>query len=134
MRYVSTRGQAPVLSFEQAMLTGLARDGGLYLPESIPTISAAEAQQLARAAYGKGRGEDLEVTKPALVIYDAQIVGGPGPPEPVLTWDFELTNAADLLRRVFFDATTGYIVQTMDLIRSAKERYVCDAANSNSPL
>ncbi|MEE2859268.1 MAG: threonine synthase [Pseudomonadota bacterium] len=36
MRYVSTRGQAPVLDFEQAMLSGLARDGGLYLPETIP--------------------------------------------------------------------------------------------------
>ncbi|MAB16673.1 MAG: hypothetical protein CMN07_05835, partial [Roseobacter sp.] len=30
MRYVSTRGSAPVLSFEEALLTGLARDGGLY--------------------------------------------------------------------------------------------------------
>ncbi|MDO5647912.1 threonine synthase [Paracoccus sp. (in: a-proteobacteria)] len=39
MRYVSTRGQAPVLNFEQAMLSGLARDGGLYLPETIPAIS-----------------------------------------------------------------------------------------------
>ncbi len=29
MRYVSTRGQAPVLPFEEAMLSGLARDGGL---------------------------------------------------------------------------------------------------------
>ena len=38
MRYVSTRGQAPVLNFEQAMLSGLARDGGLYLPETIPTF------------------------------------------------------------------------------------------------
>ena len=36
MRYISTRGQAPVLSFEAAMLTGLARDGGLYVPETIP--------------------------------------------------------------------------------------------------
>jgi threonine synthase len=39
MRYVSTRGQAPVLNFEQAMLSGLARDGGLYLPETIPAFS-----------------------------------------------------------------------------------------------
>lgn len=39
MRYVSTRGQAPVLNFEEAMLTGLARDGGLYLPETIPAFS-----------------------------------------------------------------------------------------------
>ncbi|MBS1300818.1 threonine synthase [Loktanella sp. SALINAS62] len=38
MRYISTRGTAPVLTFEQAMLTGLARDGGLYVPETIPTL------------------------------------------------------------------------------------------------
>ena len=43
MRYVSTRGQAPVLNFEQAMLTGLARDGGLYLPETIPAFDGIEA-------------------------------------------------------------------------------------------
>ncbi|MTE00889.1 threonine synthase [Paracoccus sp. YIM 132242] len=40
MRYVSTRGKAPVLDFEGAMLSGLARDGGLYLPETIPAFSA----------------------------------------------------------------------------------------------
>jgi hypothetical protein len=34
--YISTRGTAPVLNFEQAMLSGLARDGGLYVPESSP--------------------------------------------------------------------------------------------------
>ncbi|MCS5602523.1 MAG: threonine synthase, partial [Paracoccus sp.] len=39
MRYVSTRGKAPVLDFEQAMLSGLARDGGLYLPETVPALS-----------------------------------------------------------------------------------------------
>ncbi|MTH33636.1 threonine synthase [Paracoccus limosus] len=42
MRYVSTRGRAEVLDFSQAMMTGLARDGGLYLPETIPTFSAEE--------------------------------------------------------------------------------------------
>lgn len=40
MRYISTRGQAPALSFEDAMLSGLARDGGLYVPETIPTMVA----------------------------------------------------------------------------------------------
>ena len=43
MRYVSTRGQAPVLNFEGAMLSGLARDGGLYLPETIPAFSGLNA-------------------------------------------------------------------------------------------
>ncbi|MFN3276134.1 MAG: threonine synthase [Paracoccus sp. (in: a-proteobacteria)] len=42
MRYVSTRGQAPTLDFEQAMLSGLARDGGLYLPETIPAFEGLE--------------------------------------------------------------------------------------------
>jgi len=38
-RYVSTRGEAPVLSFCDVMLTGLARDGGLYVPEAWPQLS-----------------------------------------------------------------------------------------------
>ncbi len=40
MRYISTRGQAPVLTFEETMLTGLARDGGLYVPEAVPVLSS----------------------------------------------------------------------------------------------
>ncbi|MDH5531044.1 MAG: pyridoxal-phosphate dependent enzyme, partial [Paracoccaceae bacterium] len=51
MRYVSTRGQAPALSFGEAMLTGLARDGGLYVPEVIPTVSEAEIAALAGLSY-----------------------------------------------------------------------------------
>lgn len=38
MRYVSTRGQTPPLSFQDAVLTGLAPDGGLLVPESIPDV------------------------------------------------------------------------------------------------
>jgi threonine synthase len=38
MRYVSTRGQAPVVDFTGAMVTGLASDGGLYVPENIPAL------------------------------------------------------------------------------------------------
>jgi threonine synthase len=37
-RYVSTRGEAPALGFCDVMLTGLARDGGLYVPESWPQL------------------------------------------------------------------------------------------------
>ena len=51
MRYISTRGQAPVLNFEEAMLTGLASDGGLYVPETIPTLSEAEIAALAGLSY-----------------------------------------------------------------------------------
>ena len=40
-RYVSSRGEAPALGFCEVMLTGLARDGGLYLPETWPQLSHA---------------------------------------------------------------------------------------------
>ncbi len=51
MRYVSTRGQAPALSFEEAMLTGLARDGGLYLPETIPALTPEQIAAFAGMSY-----------------------------------------------------------------------------------
>ncbi|MEX0350406.1 MAG: threonine synthase [Paracoccaceae bacterium] len=51
MKYISTRGQAPELSFEEAMLTGLARDGGLYLPAKIPQMSHDEIAALAGQPY-----------------------------------------------------------------------------------
>ena len=51
MRYVSTRGEAPVLGFEDVLLTGLARDGGLYVPESWPEFSAAEIKAMAAKSY-----------------------------------------------------------------------------------
>ncbi|RFU13519.1 threonine synthase [Rhodobacteraceae bacterium W635] len=51
MRYVSTRGRAPDLSFEEAMLTGLARDGGLYVPAEIPVMAKADIAALAGRSY-----------------------------------------------------------------------------------
>ncbi len=47
MRYVSTRGEAPTLGFCDVLLAGLARDGGLYLPETWPELTAAEIAGLA---------------------------------------------------------------------------------------
>ncbi len=51
MQYISTRGQAPALNFEEAMLSGLARDGGLYVPESWPQMGADEIAALAGLSY-----------------------------------------------------------------------------------
>ncbi|TDQ82416.1 L-threonine synthase [Dongia mobilis] len=52
MRYISTRGQAPRLGFEEALLTGLARDGGLYVPETWPQLGKAAQARLAGQPYG----------------------------------------------------------------------------------
>ncbi len=53
LRYVSTRGTAPALGFEDVMLTGLARDGGLYVPESWPRLAPSDIEALAGLPYAE---------------------------------------------------------------------------------
>jgi len=53
MRYVSTRGDAPPLDFHGATLAGLASDGGLYVPDSWPTLSADAIADLAGLSYAQ---------------------------------------------------------------------------------
>ena len=51
MRYVSTRGQSPALSFSEILLGGLAPDGGLYLPEAYPQFSDADLSAMRGMNY-----------------------------------------------------------------------------------
>ncbi|HOZ34923.1 MAG TPA: threonine synthase, partial [Tabrizicola sp.] len=51
MTYISTRGSAPVLGFGEAMMTGLARDGGLYVPQTVPVMAQADVAALAGLPY-----------------------------------------------------------------------------------
>lgn len=60
MKFISTRLGAKEMNFEQVVLEGLAKDGGLFVPNSLPKFSASDLQKLARLSY-----EELffEVTK-----------------------------------------------------------------------
>ena len=51
MKYISTRGDAPTLAFDDVLLTGLARDGGLYLPEEWPVFSKDEIAAMKGQSY-----------------------------------------------------------------------------------
>lgn len=51
MKYISTRGEAETLDFEGVTLTGLARDGGLYVPESLPTFSTEKIRAMRGKSY-----------------------------------------------------------------------------------
>ena len=51
MRYVSTRGASPSVGFVDAILAGLAPDGGLYVPEVWPTLTKAEIAAFAGKSY-----------------------------------------------------------------------------------
>jgi threonine synthase len=53
MRYVSTRGEAPSLDFVDVMLAGLARDGGLYVPERWPVLDRATIEGFAGKPYAE---------------------------------------------------------------------------------
>jgi threonine synthase len=53
LKYVSTRGEAPKLGFQDALLAGLARDGGLYIPETWPTLSQDEIRSMAGQPYAE---------------------------------------------------------------------------------
>jgi len=51
MKYISTRGRSPACNFEQVLLTGLAPDGGLYVPETLPVFSQQEIASWAGLPY-----------------------------------------------------------------------------------
>jgi threonine synthase len=53
MQYVSTRGAAPVLDFGDVLLAGLARDGGLYVPEKWPALARDALERAAGAPYAE---------------------------------------------------------------------------------
>ena len=52
MNYISTRGQARILGFEDTLLAGLASDGGLYVPQNWPKLDAATMAAFTNAPYG----------------------------------------------------------------------------------
>jgi threonine synthase len=51
MQYISTRGEAPALGFSDTLLAGLARDGGLYLPEEWPHFGTTDIRALRGLSY-----------------------------------------------------------------------------------
>ncbi len=79
MLHVSTRGEAPALSFSDALLAGLARDGGLYLPKTFPRLGGDEIAgfsgksyaQVAERVIGALTDGDIEGAALAAMITDA---------------------------------------------------------------
>ncbi|RED48639.1 threonine synthase [Aestuariispira insulae] len=51
MKYVSTRGKAPELNFDEVLLTGLARDGGLYVPAAWPKLTEDDLREMRGLSY-----------------------------------------------------------------------------------
>ena len=58
MQYVSTRGGVPAASYSEIVLQGLARDGGLFVPESLPQYSYEDLCKLKEMTY-QGRAQRI---------------------------------------------------------------------------
>lgn len=74
MRFVSTRGGAPDVSFSEALLSGLAPDGGLYVPRQWPDLSAlrpGSLPELGNALIGAVAGDDRLVPQLPEITRDA---------------------------------------------------------------
>jgi threonine synthase len=86
VRYISTRGHAPALAFDDVLLAGLARDGGLYLPETWPTRSAEEWRCLRGLPYAELATEVMlpfvegSLTRAELAALAAETYAGFGHP------------------------------------------------------
>jgi len=111
---------------------------GEALPHAVattPRIGSPAARKAAVAAVAKARGVAafrLEATLPNLWIYDAGILGGPGPEGAVLVWRLEVKGEDGLPvdEMVLVDAQLGAVALRIDQIENAKNRQVCDAAGT----
>ncbi len=77
IRFVSTRGQAPAASLEDALLGGLAPDGGLFVPTHIPSVPSADWQtptsfsELASRLLSPWTAPDVSPDALAAIVHDA---------------------------------------------------------------
>ncbi|WP_119271915.1 threonine synthase [Taklimakanibacter deserti] len=124
MRYVSTRGEAPELDFEDVLLTGLARDGGLYVPAQWPKFSQAELASLSGKPYAdvafaviaKFTGEKVPLAELKAMIADAYLGFGHPAVTPLKQldadqWLLELFHGPTL---AFKDVAMQFLARVMD--------------------
>jgi threonine synthase len=132
LRYVSTRGDAPVLGFSDALLAGLARDGGLYLPETWPALDAQTIAGFAGKPYWEVAEQVIapfmggEIERDVLQAMLADAYGAFGHPAvaPLVQLDANL-----FLQELFHGPTLAFkdvamqlLARLMDNVLSARGR------------
>jgi threonine synthase len=126
LQYVSTRGLAPKLGFEDVVVTGLARDGGLYLPESWPQLTHMQIATLAGKPFADVAvevihpftGGAIDKAELARMAHDAYATFGHPAVTPLVqvdrnTWILELFHGPTL---AFKDVAMQLLARLMDRV------------------
>ncbi len=145
VRFQQTHGGVPVLAGDLVVNLDAQRNvlsvGGETSPalrlDAVAQVSAGHAVATARWLTGQKSGvakRALRASRPALWIYDSELMGTPGERERVLVWRIEVTAPArgDVRRLVLIDARTGDVTLSFDQIAHAKNRKICDAGNAKA--
>ena len=132
MSYISTRGSAPELGFEDVLLTGLARDGGLYVPAEWPTLSADTIASFAGRPFAEVAVEVMHpfvggaIAKSDLLAMARDAYSGFGHPAvtPLVqtgrnTWVLELFHGPTL---AFKDVAMQFLARLMDHVLARRNR------------
>ena len=134
VRFQQVEGGVPVIAGELVANLdaqhNLLSVSGETLPDAkvdtSPRLSSSTARDTATAAIAKGEnvsGARLDAGIPELAIYDARLLGGPGPNGPTLVWQIEVKGSGGLLidQLVFVDAQTGSVALHIDQVREHQE-------------
>jgi threonine synthase len=141
VRYLSTRGEAPELGFEEALLAGLARDGGLYVPKTWPRFAPEEVAafagkpfaEVATAVLGPFVGSAIPRNEVLALARDAYARFGHPAVTPLVQldrslWALELFHGPTL---AFKDVAMQLLARLMDRVLAArKERVTVVGATS----
>ncbi len=132
MSYISTRGNAPELGFEDVLLAGLARDGGLYVPREWPTLSPETIASFAGRPFAEVAVEVIHpfvggaISKVDLLAMARDAYAGFGHPAvtPLVqtgrnTWVLELFHGPTL---AFKDVAMQLLARLMDHVLAKRNR------------
>jgi bacillolysin len=103
----------------------------------VPSVQRPAATEAALTAVAKENDVStgkLHASEPSLWIYDARILGGPGPDIPVLVWRLDVTGEGKepIDELVLIDARLGTVALHFSQVETAKDRWVCDANSTSS--
>ena len=145
VRFQQLLDGVPVVGGELVVTLNADRDvlaaTGEVLPGSVartPRVTASAATAEAIAAVAKARSVSkarLSGSSPSLWVYDARLLGGPGPQTPTLVWRLDVKGDSGLPidDLVLVDAQRGHVALRIQQIEEAKNRAVC-ATRTTRPV